>query len=85
MSLCRMCGGPVDFPGAHKDCVMCLGRAHAEAALEGSDCTACEELARGWPLSATMACWALLLLRPPPSSQGPADCRMPLLKALLRD
>ncbi len=39
-----MCGGPVDFPDAHKNCVLCLGRAHAEVALEGSDCQACEEL-----------------------------------------
>ncbi len=45
MSLCRMCGGPVDFPDAHKACVLCLGHPHAEAALEGSDCQACEELA----------------------------------------
>ncbi|RXN36722.1 tRNA-specific adenosine deaminase 1 [Labeo rohita] len=39
-----MCGGPVEFPDAHEDCVLCLGRAHAEAALEGSDCKACEDL-----------------------------------------
>ncbi|KAL0188184.1 hypothetical protein M9458_015283, partial [Cirrhinus mrigala] len=44
MSLCRMCGRPVEFPDAHEDCVLCLGRAHAEAALEGSDCKACEDL-----------------------------------------
>ncbi|KAL1270903.1 hypothetical protein QQF64_029919 [Cirrhinus molitorella] len=39
-----MCGGPIDFLDAHKDCVMFVGCAHAEAALEGSDCKACEEL-----------------------------------------
>lgn len=44
MSLCRMCGGPIDFPDAHEQCVLCLGRAHAEAAFEGSGCRACEEL-----------------------------------------
>lgn len=44
MSFCCMCGGPVNFPDAHEDCVLCLGRAHAEAALEGSDCRAGEEL-----------------------------------------
>ncbi|KAL0146542.1 hypothetical protein M9458_058173 [Cirrhinus mrigala] len=44
MSLCRMCGGPVEFPDEHEDCVLCLGRAHAEAALEGSDCKACQDL-----------------------------------------
>ncbi|KAF4099822.1 hypothetical protein G5714_019948 [Onychostoma macrolepis] len=44
MSLCRTFGGPTDFPDTHNDCVLCLGRAYAEAALEGSDCQACEEL-----------------------------------------
>lgn len=44
MSLCRMCGGPIEFPDAHEHCVLCLGRAHAEAAFEGSGCRACEKL-----------------------------------------
>ncbi|XDV32563.1 hypothetical protein PO909_003350 [Leuciscus waleckii] len=44
MSLCRMCGGPIEFPDAHEHCVQCLGRAHAEEAFGGSGCRACEEL-----------------------------------------
>ncbi len=79
MSLCRMCGWPVDFPNAHKDCVLCLGCAHAEAALKGSDCQACEELpikilqAR---LAIARSCCPLAPASPPPSAFEPRAGRM---------
>ncbi|KAL0199287.1 hypothetical protein M9458_007827, partial [Cirrhinus mrigala] len=34
---CCACGGPVELPDAHDAYVFCLGRAHAEAALDGND------------------------------------------------
>ncbi|KAF4117739.1 hypothetical protein G5714_002292 [Onychostoma macrolepis] len=67
MSLCCMCGGPVDFPDAHKDCVLCLGHAHAEAALEGSDCQACEEL----PIKILRARLAVVRSSSPPAPASP--------------
>ncbi|RXN06012.1 hypothetical protein ROHU_012493 [Labeo rohita] len=77
MSLCCMCGGPVDFPDAHEDCVLCLGRAHSEAALEGSDCKACEDL----PIKIlcarlSVARWTLCLPHLLPSSHRLADRRL---------
>ncbi|KAL0178303.1 hypothetical protein M9458_027197, partial [Cirrhinus mrigala] len=41
---CCACGGPVELPDAHDACVFCLGRAYAEAALDGPDCPFCEEM-----------------------------------------
>ncbi|KAF4113456.1 hypothetical protein G5714_006001 [Onychostoma macrolepis] len=41
---CCACEGPVELPDAHDACVFCLGRAHAEAALDGPDCPSCEEM-----------------------------------------
>ncbi len=34
----------MELPDAHNACVFCLGRAHTEAALDGPDCPACEEM-----------------------------------------
>ena len=71
MSLCRMCGGPIEFPDAHEQCVQCLGRAHAEAAFGGSGCPACEE----FPIKILRARLAVTRndgLEPPASPQSAA-------------
>ncbi len=45
MSYCRICGGLIENPpDIHDHCIACLGLAHAEAALEESDCAQCADL-----------------------------------------
>lgn len=34
----------MELPDAHDACVFCLGRAHVDAALDGSDCPCCEQM-----------------------------------------
>ncbi|KAL0146508.1 hypothetical protein M9458_058139, partial [Cirrhinus mrigala] len=41
--VCMLCSGPIEVLDTHKFCILCLGLAHAEAALAGSDCPHCEE------------------------------------------
>ncbi len=43
-SYCRICAGPIVPPDSHDHCIACLGLAHAEAALEESDCAHCADL-----------------------------------------
>ncbi len=44
-SYCRICAGPIENPpDGHDHCIACLGLAHAEAALEESDCAQCADL-----------------------------------------
>ncbi len=44
-SYCRICAGLIgNPPDNHSHCVACLGLAHAEAALEESDCAHCADL-----------------------------------------
>ncbi len=44
-SYSRICMGPIENPpDNHDHCIACLGLAHAEAALEESDCTQCADL-----------------------------------------
>ncbi len=44
-SYCRICAGQIGNPlDNHSHCVACLGLAHAEAALEESDCAHCADL-----------------------------------------
>ncbi len=44
-SYCRICMGPIENPpDNHDHCIACLGLAHAEAALEESDCAQCAHL-----------------------------------------
>ncbi len=37
-SVCKICAGPIEPLDQHLHCVACLGLAHAEAALDESDC-----------------------------------------------
>ncbi|KAF4116621.1 hypothetical protein G5714_004110 [Onychostoma macrolepis] len=74
---CCACGGPVELPDAHA-CVFCLGRAHAEAALDGPDCPSCEEMsvktlrAR---ISVILNCAPANPLPPPPVAVEPREER----------
>ncbi|ROK16092.1 hypothetical protein DPX16_22710 [Anabarilius grahami] len=43
-NICTLCLGPIESPDTHEFCILCLGFAHAEAALAGSGCPPCEEL-----------------------------------------
>ncbi len=43
-SVCRICAGPIEPLDQHPHCVACLGLAHAEAALDESDCGHCADL-----------------------------------------
>ncbi len=40
-TVCKICVGPIEPPDQHYHCVACLGLAHAEAALDESDCGNC--------------------------------------------
>ncbi|KAL0197791.1 hypothetical protein M9458_006331, partial [Cirrhinus mrigala] len=77
---CCACGGPVELPDAHDACVFCLGRAHAEAALDGPDCPFCEEMtvktlrAR---VSVILNCALANPLPPPPVAVEPREGRQP--------
>ncbi len=60
-SYCRICAGPIENPpDSHDHWIACLCLAHAEAALEESDChnvrichCACWGLARMWPVASS--------------------------------
>ncbi len=44
---CRYCGScrsPLHVDDGHSECVSCLGKSHADAALAGSDCSHCESI-----------------------------------------
>ncbi len=44
---CRYCGSyrsPLHADDGHRECVSCLGKSHADAALAGSDCSHCESI-----------------------------------------
>ncbi len=43
-SVCKICAGPIEPLDQHPHCVACLGLAHAEAALDESDCGHCADL-----------------------------------------
>ncbi len=43
-SVCKICAGPIEPLDQHLHCVACLGLAHAEAALDESDCGLCADL-----------------------------------------
>ncbi len=43
-SVCKICAGPIEPLDHHLHCVACLGLAHAEAALDKSDCGLCADL-----------------------------------------
>ncbi len=39
---CKMCRSPLHADDTHAECVSCLGKCHADAALSGTDCSHCE-------------------------------------------
>ncbi len=41
---CGSCRGDLHANDGHSECVSCLGKAHADAALAGSDCSHCESI-----------------------------------------
>ncbi len=43
-TVCKICAGPIKPLDHHLHCVACLGLAHAEAALDESDCGHCADL-----------------------------------------
>ncbi len=43
-TVCKICAGPIEPLDHHLHCVACLGLAHAEAALDESDCRHCTDL-----------------------------------------
>ncbi|RXN07830.1 mitogen-activated kinase kinase kinase kinase 4-like protein [Labeo rohita] len=51
---CPSCADPVVLSDGHESCVFCLGRAHTEAALGGSDCPHCGDMSL-WTLRLRVA------------------------------
>ncbi len=41
---CGSCRSPLHADDGHSECVSCLGKSHADAALTGSDCSHCESI-----------------------------------------
>ncbi len=41
---CGSCRSPLHADDDHSECVSCLGKSHADAALAGSDCSHCESI-----------------------------------------
>ncbi len=41
---CLPCAEPIELSDGHESCVFCLGHAHTEAALGGSDCPHCRDM-----------------------------------------
>ncbi len=41
---CGSCRSPLHADDVHSECVSCLGKSHADAALAGSDCSHCESI-----------------------------------------
>ncbi len=41
---CGSCRSPLHADDSHSECVSCLGKSHADAALAGSDCSHCESI-----------------------------------------
>ncbi len=41
---CGSCRSPLHTDDGHSECVSCLGKSHADAALAGSDCSYCESI-----------------------------------------
>ncbi len=48
-TVCKICAGPIEPPDQHYHCIACLGLAHAETALDESDCGHCADRALGLP------------------------------------
>ncbi len=41
---CKTCRSPLHADDTHAECVSCLGKSHADAALSGADCSHCESI-----------------------------------------
>ncbi len=53
---CGSCRSPLHADDGHSECVSCLGKSHADAALAGSDCSHCESISpapRALPFSSS--------------------------------
>ncbi len=66
-TVCKICAGPIEPLDHHLHCVACLGLAHAEAALDESDCGHCADL----PVRARRD----MVSRPSRPIRGGAHCR----------
>ncbi len=71
---CGSCRSPLHADDGHSECVSCLGKSHADAALTGSDCSHCESIS----LASLRTCIAFFSESDPApralpfsSSQGP--------------
>ncbi len=71
---CGSCRSPLHADDGHSECVSCLGKSHADAALAGSDCSHCESIS----LASLRTCIAFFSESDPApralpcsSSQGP--------------
>ncbi len=72
-SVCKICAGPIEPLDHHLHCVACLGLAHAEAALDESDCGHCDVVRGLFGVGLTAA--SLPLVDPPLLAAGAPSCR----------
>ncbi len=64
---CGSCRSPLHGDDGHSECISCLGKSHADAALAGSDCSHCKNIS----LASLRSQIAFFSFLPFPSSQGP--------------
>ncbi len=57
-TVCKICAGPIELLDHHLHCVACLGLAHAEAALDESDCGHCADLSCSGPAAIWFAAYS---------------------------
>ncbi len=81
-SVCKICAGPIEPLDQHLHCVTCLGLAHAEAALDESDCglevrvlRARRDVVHGLFGVGLTAASVLLVSPPPLLAAGAPSCR----------
>ncbi len=64
---CSSCRSPLHADDGHSECVSCLGKSHADAALAGSDCSHCKSIS----FASLRTCIAFF------SESDPAPCALP--------
>ncbi len=57
-TVCKICVGPIEPLDHHLHCVACLGLAHAEAALDESDCGHCADQSCSGPTAIWFAAYS---------------------------
>ncbi len=57
-TVCKICAGPIEPLDHHLHCVACLGLAHAEAALDESDCGHCADQSCSGPTAIWFAAYS---------------------------